>query len=181
MNTRGLINYLTQKGFIPKIYENIDAVENEFNTTNLKIKVIREAYSKRTVDSDTGKTISYDGYEPRKYYYQYSPILTILSRLIIVLTLLNLIYLVLVKGFATQSIVFTIFVCVLLYFADNYLKISMILLFIVGGMPFFAILYLIVTANFEGFKDFMSKSYYGLGFLFNTILFVSSILIYRSA
>ena len=74
MNTRGLINYLTQKGFIPKIYENIDAVENEFNTTNLKIKVIREAYSKRTVDSDTGKTISYDGYEPRKYYYQYSPV-----------------------------------------------------------------------------------------------------------
>ncbi len=144
-----LLTYLTQKGVLPKVYENLAEVNAVLKPQKLRLKTMERGATWRTINPRTGDVISTDGIKEPTYHLLYSPVLQAVMRLLIVLVLLNTVHNMIVNGIVVQDIVQSLLLCGLFLLATANVWLSTIAMFVFGGMPLFFLLYLMFSDESE--------------------------------
>jgi len=175
-----ILTYLTEKGFLPRVYENLAEVQAELRPQKLRLKTMEKGAIWRTINPTTGEVISIDGIKDPTYHLHHSPVLQAVMQLLIVLVLLDIVYNIVVHGIIFKEIAQSLLLCGLFLLAQANVRLSMIAMFVFGGMPLFFLLYLVFSDEREHVGDFLSMTYYGLLFIGNLFFLACAWLTFRN-
>lgn len=178
--TNNVISYLTQKGYLPEFYENLEEVTKEFNTTNFTILVAEPGTPPPKYGEVTDQTNVKYYFVADKYYYSHSPHLIIFSRIMIALILVGGVYGMITQGFQYKTLVSCAIGSILFFLAPDYVKTSIFVLFFVGCMPFITPIYLLFSGTdiSEFWNYFASQKIGFFSYLASLTLLVMSIIIF---
>jgi hypothetical protein len=174
-----LLIYLVQRGLLPRVYENITEVQTELKPKKLRLKIMERGAIWRTINHRTGE-VDIDGIKEPVYHIWYSPVLEALMRFLIVLTLLNTIYNIIVNGLVFQDIGQGLMLSGFFLVAAANVRFSIIILFVFGGMPFFVILYFMFYGDSKEANELLIMTKYGLIFIVNFFFLICSWLVFRN-
>lgn len=171
------LNWATEVGFVPKIYECIEDAEKEFNTQHWEFVPFQQFQTKNWYYKGTS-TLAKTDVSPEIRSREFSPYLVLFTRTLLVIGAISMLISIIKNGFSKEIIEMVLF-CILLYIGSFYVVAMIIILFAVGAIGILFLLSLPFNSDLAK-SWFTPKNFFGIGVVVNFICLAFSIKVYKN-